>query len=108
MLIVKQWGALIKRAEIIPNKPDPVDTGMWRVLKNSVCFPHCICFYEFKNVMKIAVNLKQIEISTKTSIAILWQETGLPTLTGIAVALNNQIVKRDHWKIFALPEMTTF
>ncbi len=55
-------------------------------------------------MMKVFVNQKQVEISTQANVTTLLQKVSLPTLTGIAVAVNNQVVKKDDWESYYLSE----
>lgn len=54
--------------------------------------------------MQIIVNEKIREFSVPLNITELLATINLPSVTGIAVAVNNQVIKRDEWERFHLSE----
>lgn len=53
--------------------------------------------------MKLFVNSKEYQLADNASVAILAEELQLPK-SGVAVAVNNQIVKKDEWQSTVLKE----
>lgn len=54
--------------------------------------------------MQIIVNEKIREFSVPLNITELLATINLPSVTGIAVAVNNQVIKRDEWERVHLSE----
>lgn len=52
--------------------------------------------------MKVQVNNKEVE-TTATTLTLLAEQLQLPA-TGIAIAVNNQMVPRTQWDVFSLHE----
>lgn len=53
--------------------------------------------------MKLFVNSKEYQLADNASVATLAEELQLPK-SGVAVAVNNQIVKKDEWQSTVLKE----
>ena len=54
--------------------------------------------------MQISINNELKEVSSQLNIESLLEEISLPSTTGIAVAVNNQVVKKSAWGKFCLSE----
>lgn len=54
--------------------------------------------------MNVSVNDKFVEVANQSSLHMLIHQLDLPSITGIAVAVNNQIVKKDQWENHFLAE----
>ncbi|WP_159520929.1 sulfur carrier protein ThiS [Sunxiuqinia indica] len=54
--------------------------------------------------MNVSVNDRSVEIENQTNLHALISQLKLPSATGIAVAVNNQIVKKGHWENHLLAE----
>lgn len=53
--------------------------------------------------MKLFVNSKEYQLADNASVATLAEELQLPK-SGVAIAVNNQIVKKDEWQSTVLKE----
>lgn len=54
--------------------------------------------------MQICVNDEFHEVSDQINIALFLSEVGFPCSSGIAVAVNSRVVKKNEWEKFYLTE----
>ena len=54
--------------------------------------------------MKLSVNDKHLELLVGNSLFHLIENLSMTSRTGIAVAVNAQVVPKNEWKIFSLKE----
>lgn len=54
--------------------------------------------------MNVSVNDKSVEVAHQANLYTLISQLKLPSTSGIAVAVNSQIIKRDQWDKHQLSE----
>lgn len=64
---------------------------------------HFIRILELKG-MNVIVNEEHVEVATQSILQDLIDQLNLPSTTGIAVAVNNQIIRKDKWGNHLLSE----
>ena len=54
--------------------------------------------------MKVSVNKQPVELSDNSNIVDLLAQIQQESTNGIAIAVNNQVVRKDNWKEYQLSE----
>lgn len=54
--------------------------------------------------MTVVVNNDELQVAANTSIHQMLQQVNIPSLKGLAVAVNNQVIPKKEWDTYALHE----
>ncbi len=54
--------------------------------------------------MKISVNKESVELPLHSNLVFLLSQINIEAKGGIAIAVNNQVIKKDKWEEFCLSE----
>lgn len=64
----------------------------------------CVSSSRHVTVMKVIVNDKELEIEPATNVKQLLKLAGRNQVKGLAVAVNDRVISRDHWSDHYLKE----
>ena len=90
-----------RRTEIIPKEPDPVNTGGGICVSTVRIVPSC-CNYQSSiyRFMNVIVNQQVVELPDSAKIQDLLSTLKIESAKGIALAINDQILRKEYWEEF--------